>query len=218
MLIFDLDGTITDTNGMWQDVDIEFLRRRNLPMTDEYRDVVVRSIFPVAAEFTKAYYNLDESPESIMADWERLAAEHYARLSPAKPGALEYIRQCQRKGIPMALFTACRPTLCRLALERFGLIGVLHPLVFAEEIGLDKHDPRCFAKLAELLKVRPEDCTLIDDSPANCAAAAACGMQSIGVYDAFFEGRQEELQRVCTRYVRSLAELLEPPEAEEDRL
>ena len=49
MYIFDLDGTITDTNGIWPEVDLEFLARRGLPHTQEYQRVVERSIYPIAA-------------------------------------------------------------------------------------------------------------------------------------------------------------------------
>ena len=38
MYIFDLDGTITDTNGLWVEVDNEFLSRRGLPATVEEID------------------------------------------------------------------------------------------------------------------------------------------------------------------------------------
>ena len=36
MLIFDLDGTLLDSNGVWLEVDKTFLARRNAPYTKEY--------------------------------------------------------------------------------------------------------------------------------------------------------------------------------------
>ena len=121
MYIFDLDGTITDTNGVWLDVDREFLARRGLPHTPEYQRVVERSIYPIAARFTKEYYNLPDSPEDIMAEWDSLAEHHYRELAPLKPGAAEFVCQCRDEGRPMAIFTACRPALCEAALRRFNL-------------------------------------------------------------------------------------------------
>ena len=118
MYIFDLDGTITDTNGIWQDVDLEFLARRGLTHTQEYQRVVERSIYPIAARFTKDYYRLPESPEEIMAEWDALADRHYRELAPLKPGAEDFLRRCAAQKIPLAVFTACRPALCRAALER----------------------------------------------------------------------------------------------------
>ncbi|HIT32280.1 MAG TPA: HAD family phosphatase [Candidatus Enterenecus stercoripullorum] len=208
MYLFDLDGTITDSNGLWVEVDLEFLSRRGLTMTREYEDVVGRSIFPAAAQFTREYYRLPDRPEDIMAEWEALAAHHYRDLVLLKPGARAFLDQCRWEGRDMALFTACRPALCRLVLDRFQLTEYFLHIVYAEEMGLDKHDPRCFARLSQLLGVPPETCTLFDDNPSNCATARAAGMAAVGVYDPFYDHRQEELQSVCTRYVRSLEELV----------
>lgn len=208
MYLFDLDGTITDTNGLWIEVDNEFLTRRGLAPTQEYTDVVSRSIYPIAARFTRDYYRLPDTPEDIMAEWDALARHHYRELAPLKPGAGEFLRQCREEGRPMALFTACRPTLCRIALERFGLTGLFQHIIFAEEIGLEKRDPQCFVRLSELVGAPLAECTLFDDSPDNCATAARAGMDTVGVYDAYYAGRQEELKSVCRRYVRSLEELL----------
>lgn len=207
MYIFDLDGTITDTNGIWLEVDREFLARRGLPHSPEYQQVVERSIFPIAAAFTKEFYHLAESPEDIMAEWDGLAGRHYRDLAPLKPGAEAFLRRCAARGIPMAVFTACRPALCSAALERFGLRALFCHVVFAEEIGLEKRDPQCFVRLSQIIGARPEDCTLFDDSPDNCATAARAGMGTVGVYDAYYAHRQEELRSVCARYIRSFEEL-----------
>lgn len=209
MYIFDLDGTITDTNGLWIEVDREFLSRRGLTNTPEYERVVSRSIYPIAAQFTKDYYQLPDAPEDIMAEWDELAGLHYRELAPLKPGAGAFLRQCAAQGRPMAVFTACRPALCRAALERFGLWELFGRVVFAEEIGLEKRDPRCFVALSARLGAPLETCTLFDDSPDNCATAVKAGMEAVGVYDAYYAGRQEELKAACSRYIRSFEELLD---------
>ena len=208
MYIFDLDGTITDTNGLWVEVDNEFLARRGLRATPEYTDTVARSIYPIAAQFTRDYYRLPDAPEAIMAEWDALAERHYRELAGLKPGAAEFLRQCHGEGVPLALFTACRPSLCRAALERFHLRELFGHIVFAEELGLEKRDPLCFVKLSELVDAPLDECTLFDDSPDNCAAAAGAGMDTVGVFDGYYAHRQDELRAVCRRYVRSFEELL----------
>ena len=197
MIIFDLDGTLIDSN------------RRGLAPTPEYTAAVARSIFPVAADFTKNYYALSDSPEEIMAEWEALAYHHYHDLVPLKPGALELLSQYWAQNIPMALFTACRPRLCHTVLKRFDLTRFFRHIIFAEEIGLEKHDSACFLRLSELIGAPPEACILLDDSPSNIATAAKAGMGTIGIYDSFYDARQAELRQVSGRYIRSLEELLE---------
>lgn len=208
MYIFDLDGTITDTNGVWLEVDTEFLARRGLAVTEEYTQTVLRSIFPVAARFTKEYYQLPDTPESIMAEWDAMAERHYRELAPLKPGAEAFLRQCAAEGKPLALFTACRPALCRAALDRHGITGLFSYLAYAEELGFEKRDPRCFLRLSEFIGVPSQSCVLFDDSPDNCATASRTGMATVGIYDPLYEARQDELRAVCSRYIRSFEELL----------
>ena len=85
MLLFDLDGTLIDSNGIWVDVDLRFLGRHGLTPTEEYTYAVGHSIFPVAAEFTREYYGLDLTPEEIMEEWLSMTGDAYAH------GILEYI-------------------------------------------------------------------------------------------------------------------------------
>ena len=208
MYIFDLDGTLTDSNGLWGEVDDEFLARRGLKSTPEYTEMVGRAIFPTAAQYTRDYYGLDEDPQAIMDEWEELARHHYAHLVPLKEGALEILQHCRREGIHTALFTACRAPLCMAVLRRFDLEQYFDHIVFAEDIGLEKRDPRCFTRLSELIGADPAHCTFFDDSPFNCATARAAGMTVVGVHDSFYAHQREDLKSACHRYVTSLAELL----------
>ena len=59
MHIFDMDGTLIDSNGIWREVDEAFLAKRGFPYTKEYYQGVAHTIFPLAAEFTKRYCHLE---------------------------------------------------------------------------------------------------------------------------------------------------------------
>ena len=59
-----------------------------------------------------------------------------------------------------------------------------------------------------MMGVRPEDCTLYDDSVEACRGAKAAGMQTVGVYDPYFAATEPEMRAVCDRYIRSFEELI----------
>lgn len=211
MIFFDLDGTLLDSNGVWLRVDDVFLGRRGLTPTEEYTHTVGHSIFPVAAQFTRDYYSLDDTPEAIMAEWRTLAYDAYAHTVPLKPGARELLDKLQAQGCPMALLTASLPELCRAAMERHGLNDYFQGLFFAQEAGLEKRDSRVYTLAAERFGASPEDCVLLEDAPHNCAAAQAAGFSVIGVYDDFYKNRWAEVQANSRRAVRSLRDLLTEP-------
>ena len=208
MLLFDLDGTIIESNGIWTDIDMRFLSRRGLEVTQEYLYAVSPSIVPLAAVFTRDYYHLDMTPEAIVAEWMEGALEAYRR-APMKPGALAFLERCRDRGEDMALVTACDPGLCRAALERHGLSPFFRAVVYAQELGLEKRNPALFRRAAQALGLSPSQCVLYEDAPANCAAARAAGMETVGVYDAFYHDLQDELRQSCDRWIGSFTELLD---------
>jgi len=208
MLIFDMDGTLIDSNGIWRAVDETFLARRGLPYTREYYEGVAHTIFPLAAVFTKEYCHLSESTDEIMAEWMELAGDMYATSVPVKPGVVDFLEKCRSEGQRMIVLTSSVPVHCRMALEHLGLFPYFERILFAHELGIDKKDPAIFHKAAEIMGVKESDCTVFDDSVASCRSAKAAGMTVIGVYDEFFHVSWEETQTVCDRAIRSFAELL----------
>lgn len=208
MYLFDLDGTLIDSNGVWVEVDRVFLSRRGFTATPEYCHTVGHSIFPVAAQYTKDYYHLEESPQEIMDEWTALAGDAYSHHVPLKEGAREFLEYSRDRGEPMVLTTACVPQMCKAALERHGLTPFFSSILFAQELGVEKRDPRYFQAVLTHLGVRAEDCTLFEDSPGACRTAKEAGIRVVGVYDPFYADYQEELRAVSHRYIRSFTELL----------
>ena len=208
MLIFDMDGVLTDSNGIWKQVDVDFLAKRGMPYTREYYDGVAHTVLSKAAVFTKAYCHLSESCEEIIAEWMEMAGDVYATDVPAKPFVKEYLEKCRQNGERMVVLTSAVPAHCRAALTHLGLLPYFEKLFFAQELGLDKQTPDIYRKVVELLGVDPADCTVYDDSAAACRSAKAAGLHTVGVYDEFFHVSWEEMLSVCDKTIKSFEELL----------
>ena len=134
MYLFDMDGTLIDSNSVWKDVDREFLARRGLPYTKAYYEGVARTIFPLAAKFTKEFCHLPESEEAIMAEWMDLAKDAYAHVT-VKPGVRAFLKQCRSENRRMALVTSSVPVHCRTAMEKLDLMKYFESVTFAQELG-----------------------------------------------------------------------------------
>ena len=208
MLIFDMDGTLIDSNGIWRDVDTAFLAKRGLPYTHEYYEGVAHTVFPKAAIFTKEYCHLSESTDEIMAEWMEMAGDLYTTSVPVKAGVVDYLEKCRAAGERMAVLTSSVPAHCHAALGHLGLKPYFEQIFFAQELGMDKKEPAIYRKTAELLGVAPGECTIFDDSIAACRSARAAGMHVVGVYDEFFHVSWDEMQTVCHRCIRGFDELL----------
>ena len=208
MQIFDMDGTLIDSNGIWKDVDTAFLAKRGLSYTKEFYEGVAHTIFPLAAKFTKEFCRLPESEEAIMAERMDMAGDLYGTSVPVKPGVRAYLDKLRAAGERLIVVTSAVPVHCRTALTHLGLMPYFERIIFAHDLQLEKKDPQLWRLTAEMMGVAPEDCTLYDDSVEACRGAKAAGMHAVGVYDPYFAGTEPEMQAVCDRYIRSFEELI----------
>ena len=160
MYLFDLDGTLIDSNGIWKDVDREFLARRGLPYTRAYYEGVAHTIFPLAAKFTKEFCHLPESEEAIMAEWMELAKDAYAHVT-VKPGVRAFLKQCRMENRRMALVTSSVPVHCRTAMEKLGLMKYFESVTEIRGGGIPVQPEFPFLKIGR--------------QPPPCRAAAAQG-------------------------------------------
>ena len=179
MHIFDMDGTLIDSNGIWREVDEAFLAKRGFPYTKEYYQGVAHTIFPLAAEFTKRYCHLEESVEDIMAEWMEMAGDAYATRVQVKPGVREYLDQCRRRGQRMMVLTSSVPAHCRAALGHLGLMPYFEEILFAHDLKIEKKDPEIFRVAAQRMGVEPVECVVYDDSVEACRGAKAAGMHTV---------------------------------------
>ena len=207
MYFFDLDGTLIDSNGVWNQVDHDFLAKRNIPYTHEYYEGVAHTALPMAAVFTKEYCKLEESCEEIIAEWMEMSRDMYSHV-PLKPGVRAYLDRCQAEGRRMAIITSSVPEHCYTALKKLDLEQYFENVTFAQQAGMHKKLPDVWLLAAEKNGVRPEDCTVFDDSLAACQGARAAGMRVVGVHDPFFRRSESEMRAFCDVYIESFEELL----------
>ena len=198
MYFFDLDGTLLDSNGIWLDIDIQFLGLHGIsPVPPEYTEYVVHHTFQDAAEYTRRVFSLSLSAEEIIAQWREMAREAYAGQLELKPGVRGFLERAAAAGERLALLTSCMPNLCQAALEHHGLLPLLSPVLTTALLGLEKRDPALYREAARLCGQMPGDCVLFDDSPVYCAAAKEAGWQVFGAADPVFADRAEEMARIC---------------------
>ena len=112
----------------------------------------------------------------------------------------------------MAVVTSSVPEHCHTALKNLDLEKYFERIIFAQQLGLEKKQPELWLAAAKENNVRPEDCTIFDDSLAACKGARSAKMRVVGVYDGFFAADEKEMRAFCDVYIKSFEELLWKPE------
>ena len=78
--IFDLDGTLLDSMGVWDQVDIDFLTKRGIEVPADYMGKVAAMQFRQIAEYTIARFGLPDTPEALMQEWDDMVRVAYSTV------------------------------------------------------------------------------------------------------------------------------------------
>lgn len=205
--IFDLDGTLLDSNGMWETLAERYIlslgKTPENGLTERLRELSLES----SARVVKSEYCLPFSEDEIMSQVMELCAEFYKNEVLPKNGVRELLEQLSERNIEMKILTSSYAELAKAALERLGLLEFFIGICG----GADKSTSGAFLSASP----NPRETLVFEDSLYAVKTAKATGFITCAVYDAF-EKNQEELQKNAEfyrqnigDYVRAVDEILE---------
>ena len=195
--IFDLDGTLLDSLGVWVDIDIEFLGKRGIDFTEDYGKAVSSMQLSEAADYTIKLYRLEEEPADIIEEWLEMARYRFAHEIGLKPFAKELLLKLKGRGIPLGVATTSKKELYQPALERNGIAELFDAVVDSDMVRTGKESPEIFLKAAELLGVAPEKCVVFEDTLVGLRSAASCGFMTVGMLDKEHRESHSGIESVC---------------------
>jgi HAD superfamily hydrolase (TIGR01509 family) len=183
-IIFDLDGTIIDSMGIWRQVDMDFLGSRNIGVpTDLFDSMPQGNSYNQTAKYFKDRFLLPESIEEIMDEWTAAVKWHYEHDVLLKDGVRDTIIMLRNLNFPLAIGTSNHDDLASLALSQHDLHQYFEIIVTGTHDMLGKPFPDIFLKAARELSVEPETCIVIEDTLNGIRAARAAGMYAIAIRD-----------------------------------
>lgn len=206
--IFDLDGTLFDSMGIWKNVDIAFFKRRNMVMPDDYQESIKDMHFRTMAIYTKDRFNLPDDINDIMDEWCELCYEEYEKKIPLKKGVYEYLNKIKDIGIKFAFATANTTELSEICLKNNGIFDLFDAHAYLHETTSDKCEPDVYLLACERLGLLPTDCIVFEDILPGIKGAKKGGFTVCGVYDKFSNDDKKEICKIADYYIKSFEELL----------
>ena len=190
-MLFDLDGTLADTESMWQEAYRRLAAAHGVePAPGWWSRIVGRDLGDAAVILLETTADTTERRDELVShlvdeaitllrSGATAAPDQGGIAVPWRPGAQRLLTALTRSGVPRAVVTATPRRLLDVVVDHLDIDVDL--TLAGDEVARGKPDPEGYLRAAALLGVDIATAVVVEDSPTGVAAAEASGARVLVV-------------------------------------
>ncbi|HZT11263.1 MAG TPA: HAD family phosphatase [Candidatus Baltobacteraceae bacterium] len=204
-VIFDLDGTLVESEQVWRDVRRDLVTGFGLRWSDGAQEAMMGMR---TSEWSRYMHETLGVPLDETAIADRVIGEVAERLSadaPIIPGAADALNALAA-AYPLALATSAARAVAGAVLDAAGWAPYFEIVVSADEVERGKPAPEVYLHTLELMGADPRRCAAIEDSANGIRSASAAGLAVVAIPNRAFPPSQSALS-LADRVLDGIGEL-----------
>lgn len=191
--LFDLDGTLIDTEGQYTEIWGRIGRKYHPEMPDFAYRIKGTTLDQILARYFPEEEVQREVVPELYAHEAQMKFEFY-------PGALDFLRNLRAHGVKCAVVTSSNRKKMETLRRQIGDFDALFDRVLtAEDFKASKPDPDCYLRAAAAFGLEKEQCVVFEDAPNGLEAGRRSGIFTVGVATGLTE---EEMRPLCDHVIR----------------
>lgn len=207
-VIFDLDGTLIDSMGIWKSIDIAYFREKNIKMPADLQQQIEGLSMRETATYFKEQFGIEDDEVSMMDTWNQMAMDYYAMKVSYKEGAQSFLAYLKDHHVKTGIATSNSRELLMAVSEHLGLHQYIDCFLTGNEVAYGKPSPDVYLEVAKRLQVEPNDCLVFEDVIPGIMAGKNAGMKVCAVYDDYSKDIVAEKKQLADFYIESYNQLL----------
>lgn len=227
VIIFDLDGTLIDSIGVWNDVDKELINTIGSVDFDEIdigkqRDEKLKEfnnsedMYLEYCGFLGEKYQSKLSKEEIKKLRYEIAANYLKNIIDYKPDAENILKILKEQGFTLVLATTTNDHTIKTYIEenqniiRKAPLDEYFSLIYSKgAVKKLKPDSEIHYKILKELNVKPEECLIVEDSLIGIEAAINAGIEFVVIYDKYSDGNREKINNLAKIQFKNFDEMIQ---------
>lgn len=199
--IFDLDGTLLDSNAIWDTVGSRYLLAQGITPEADLDALFQTFSIQQAASHYITHYGLNQSIKTIIDGVNAMIDQDYAHTLTTKAGVPQALSLMAQAGIAMTIATATDRYMVEAALAHNGIDHYFTDIITCTEVGAGKDSPLIYRRALQVMGTAKETTLVFEDAPFAMTTAQADGFRIVGVADDAWPHSQDAIVAMAEDYI-----------------